>query len=174
MTMGKQLTNPPNQGRRQEQMHLVSFVIGAEEFGVDILKVREINRISEVTRVPNAPEFISGVINLRGKVIPIVDLRTRFGFTKKEADKHTRIVVVEMAGRVVGFIVDAVREVLRISDGIVEPPPQMVAGIGSEYITAVAKLDDRLLILLDLEQILLNKELHSLPSEPESKELVIS
>jgi purine-binding chemotaxis protein CheW len=112
----------------------------------------------EITRVPNAPPFVSGVINLRGRVIPIVDLRERFGLTKKENDKNTRIIVVELKGRVVGFVVDSVQEVLRIPKRITEPPPPMVAGIGSEYITAVGKLEDRLLILIDLERILTSTE----------------
>jgi purine-binding chemotaxis protein CheW len=142
----------------EEVLQLVSFNIGQEEFGLDIQSIQEINRVAEVTRVPNSPEFVSGVINLRGKVIPIIDLRMRFGFSSKENDKNTRIIVVELASMVVGFIVDAVREVIRIPKKIIEPPPSIVAGIGSEFITAVAKLEDRLLILLDLERILLENE----------------
>lgn len=137
-----------------ELLQLVSFKIGGEEFGVDILRVQEINRMLEVTRVPNSPEFVEGVINLRGKVIPIVDLRTRFGMPRKEHDNDTRIVVVELTGNVVGFVVDGVNEVLRIPKSVTEPPPSIVAGVQAEYITAVGKLEDRLLILLDLEKIL--------------------
>jgi purine-binding chemotaxis protein CheW len=139
-----------------ELLQLVSFKIGEEEFGVDILKVQEINRMLEVTRVPNAPEYVDGVINLRGKVIPIIDLRRRFGMERKEKDKNTRIVVVELSGKVVGFVVDGVSEVLRIPKSVTEPPPAIVAGIEAEYITAVGKLEDRLLILLDLEKVFLN------------------
>ncbi len=137
-----------------ELLQLVSFEIGDEEFGVEILKVQEINRMLEVTRVPNAPEYVDGVINLRGKVIPIIDLRRRFGMARKEHDKNTRIVVVELSGKVVGFVVDAVSEVLRIPRSVTEAPPSLVAGIDAEYITAVGKLEDRLLILLDLEKVL--------------------
>jgi len=137
-----------------EVLQLVSFSVGQEEFGVDILKVREINRMVEITRVPNASEVVSGVINLRGKVIPVIDLRRWFGLGKKDNDKNTRIIVVELTGRVLGFVVDAVNAVLRIPRSVTEPPPPMVAGIGSEYITAVGKLDDRLLILIDLEKVL--------------------
>ena len=137
-----------------ELLQLVSFKIGDEEFGVDILKVQEINRMLEVTRVPNAPEFVDGVINLRGKVIPIIALRRRFGMARKEHDKNTRIVVVELDGKIVGFVVDAVNEVLRIPRSVTELPPPIVAGIEAEYITAVGKLEDRLLILLDLEKVL--------------------
>jgi purine-binding chemotaxis protein CheW len=142
----------------EEVLQLVSFNIGQEEFGLDIQRIQEINRMVEITRVPNSPEFVSGVINLRGKVIPIIDLRKRFGFPPKESDRSTRIIVVELGDMVVGFVVDAVSEVLRIPKSITEPPPPIVAGIGSEYITAVAKLENRLLILLDLERILRDKE----------------
>ena len=149
----------------QEVLQLVSFTIGQEEFGLDIQRIQEINRMVEITRVPNSPEFVSGLINLRGKVIPIIDLRKRFGFSVTESDRNTRIIVVELSTMVVGFIVDAVSEVLRIPKNITEPPPPMVAGIGSEYITAVAKLENRLLILLDLERILKEEEKRQLDSE---------
>ena len=142
-----------------ELVQLVSFKIGEEEFGVDILKVQEINRMLAVTRVPNAPEYVNGVINLRGKVIPIIDLRRRFGMERREHDKNTRIIVVELSGKVVGFVVDAVNEVLRIPKGVTEPPPPIVSGVDADYITAVGKLDDRLLILLDLEKVLLDQAL---------------
>ena len=135
-------------------LQLVSFKIGAEEFGVDILKVQEINKMTSITKVPNAPDFVEGVINLRGRVIPIIDLRTRLGLEKIEHTKDTRIIVVELDGKTVGFIVDAVNEVLRIPAGITEKPPELVAGIESDYITAVGKLEDRLLILLDLDKVL--------------------
>ncbi len=150
--------NTKTASQADEILQLVSFKIGEEEFGVDILKVQEINRMDQITRVPNAPEYVSGVMNLRGKVIPIIDLRKRFRLPKKERDKDTRIIVVELRSRVVGFLVDAVNEVLRIPKNVTEPPPPMVAGIGSEYITAVGKLEDRLLILIDLEKILVPAE----------------
>jgi purine-binding chemotaxis protein CheW len=143
-----------SQGKSEELIQLVSFNIGGEEFGVDILKVQEINRMLDVTRVPNTPEYVDGVINLRGKVIPIIDLRRRFNMERKDHDKNTRIVVVELSGVVVGFVVDAVSEVLRIPKSVTEPPPPIVAGIRADYITAVGKLEDRLLILLDLEKVI--------------------
>jgi purine-binding chemotaxis protein CheW len=138
-----------------ELLQLVSFNIGEEEFGVDILRVQEINRTLAVTRVPNVPEYVDGVINLRGRVIPIVDLRRRFGMERREHDKNTRIIVVELSGQILGFVVDAVREVLRIPRSVTEPPPQLIGGVREEYITAVGKLDDRLLILLDLDKVLM-------------------
>lgn len=139
-------------------LQLVTFKLGTEEFGVDILKVQEINKMMNITKIPNAPAFIEGVINLRGKIIPIVDLRKRLGFREQPYDKSTRIIVVELEGLVLGFIVDSVSEVLRIPENTIEPPPSMVAGIESEYIEGVGKLDDRLLILLELKKVFSSPE----------------
>ena len=136
-----------------ELLQLVSFKIGEEEFGVDILKVQEINRMLQITKVPNAPSFVKGVVNLRGRIIPVVDLRSRLGMPSIEFNSKTRIVVVELENRTVGFIVDEVSEVLRIPRNITEAPPAMVANVEADYITAVGKLEDRLLILLDLDKI---------------------
>jgi len=136
---------------------LVSFILGKEEFGVDILMVQEIIRLATITPIPNAPEFIEGVINLRGKVIPIIDLRKRLKITKEEVKnaKHTRILVIEIDGNVTGFIVDAVSEVLKIPINRIEPPPEIiVSSIDSEYISGVIKLEENLLILLDFKKIL--------------------
>ncbi len=137
-----------------ELLQLVSFMIGNEEFGVNILYVQEINRMLQITKVPNATYFVDGVVNLRGRVIPVIDLRVRLGFERKEHDKNTRIIVVETVGKTVGFIVDAVKEVLRIPKSITEAPPEIVAGTTSEFIMAIAKLDDRLITLVDLEEII--------------------
>ncbi len=141
-------------GQAGELLQLVSFNIGSEEFGVDILKVQEINRVVEITRVPQAPHYVEGVINLRGKVIPIVDLRKRFNLEEKEYDKNTRIVVVDISGNIMGMVVDSVSEVLRLPANTIEPPPEIVANINSEYIKGVAKLEDRLLIFLDLSKVI--------------------
>ncbi|NUN71417.1 MAG: purine-binding chemotaxis protein CheW [Bacteroidetes bacterium] len=141
-------------GAVDELLQLVRFNIGEEEFGVDILKVQEINRMLDVTQVPNAPGYIDGVINLRGKVIPIVNLRERFHMPRKERDKDTRIIIVELSGRTVGFLVDGVNEVLRIPKSVTEPPPSITSDAQTEYITGVGKLDDQLLLLLDLEKVL--------------------
>ncbi|MGK9477108.1 chemotaxis protein CheW [Melioribacter sp. OK-6-Me] len=141
-----------------EILQLVSFLIGDEEYGVDILLVQEIIRMMEITKVPNSPDFVDGVVNLRGRIIPVIDLRAKLGMPRKEHDKNTRIIVVEVAGKTVGFIVDAVTEVLRIPVGITEPPPDIVAGVNAEFIKAVGKLDDRLLILIDIEKILSTQE----------------
>ena len=147
-----------NQNELADLLQLVSFKIEKEEFGIDILKVQEINKLVQITKVPNAPHFVDGVVNLRGRIIPIIDLRTRLGLPKKEHNKDTRIIVIELNNNTIGFIVDAVSEVLRISSDIIEPPPTISKGIDSDYITSVAKLDDRLLILLDLEKLLSQEE----------------
>ena len=141
---------------------LVTFSIGEEEFGVDILRVREIIRMLEITRVPRAPEFVEGVINLRGSVIPIIDLRKRFRLLAKENDKDTRIVVISIDNMTVGFIVDSVSQVLRIPANTIEPTPPVVAGVDSEYIEGVGKLEDRLLILLDLDRLLSSEDKEAL------------
>jgi len=135
-------------------LQLVTFKVAEEEFGLEILKVQEIIRTMEITKVPRSPAFVEGVINLRGKVIPIIDLRRRFGLDTRAHDQQTRIVVIELGQMIVGFVVDSVSEVLRIPAATVEPPPPIVAGIDSEYINGVGKLPDRLLILLDLDKLL--------------------
>ncbi|CUS97288.1 chemotaxis protein CheW [Candidatus Kryptobacter tengchongensis] len=146
----------------RETLQLVSFKLGDEEFGVNILQVQEINRLIQITKVPNAPDFVEGVMNLRGKIVPVINLRKRLGLGEKEHDKNTRIIVVELNDKTVGFIVDSVSEVLRVSKNVVEPPPELICGIDSEYITGIVKLDDRLMILLDLEKILTIEEKESL------------
>ena len=143
-----------SQEHEGDLLQLVTFRIGEEEFGVDILSVQEIIRLMQITMVPHAASFIEGVINLRGKVIPVINMRTRFNLPAVEHDANTRIVVMEFDQKIVGFLVDGVSEVLRIPASTVEPAPPVVCGIGSEYIRGVGKLEDRLLILLDLDTLL--------------------
>ena len=142
----------------KEILQLVTFRLGKEEYSLDILKVQEIIRHMELTRVPKSPDFVDGVINLRGKVIPVLDLRKRFGLPVDEKTNETRIIVVDVDSRTVGLKVDAVSEVLRLPSDTVEPPPAMVTGIESDYIKGVGKLDGRLLILLDVAKILTKSE----------------
>jgi purine-binding chemotaxis protein CheW len=137
-----------------EQLQLVSFSVGEELFAVDILSVQEINRMLELTKVPQSPEGIEGIINLRGRIIPVLDLRIHFHLTASDLDEQSRIIVVEVLGNTIGFIVDSVHEVLRIDRSIVEPTPQMTTSIDASYVAGVAKLDGELLILLDLDQLL--------------------
>lgn len=146
-------------------LQLVSFNLGSEEFGVDIGMVQEIVRMPEITRVPRTPAFVEGVVNLRGKIIPVVDLRKRFRLPVGETTKSTRIIIVTMNGRTVGMIVDGVSEVRRISADSVEPTPEMVASaIDASYLKGIAKLEGRLLILLDLNLVLNQEEQKQLTS----------
>ena len=145
-----------------DERQLVVFQLGAELYGVEIARVHEIIRLQAITRVPRAPAFVEGIINLRGKVIPVVDLRRRFGLPTAEHTRASRIVVVEIGDQVVGLIVDAVSEVLRIAGATVEPPSPVVAGPESEYLRGIAKLPERLVMLLDLDRVLAREERRAL------------
>lgn len=146
-----------------ELIQLVSFNLDREEYGVYVLKVREIIRMSNVTRVPNTPYYVEGVINLRGKVIPIISLRKKFSLAEKEHDKQTRIIVMDVDGELMGFIVDSVSEVIRVSAGEIQPPPTVVnSGVEQEYLSGVVNRADRLLVLLDLERVFSLSERESL------------
>jgi purine-binding chemotaxis protein CheW len=150
------------ESQKEDLRQFVSFVVAGEEFGVNILKVQEIIRPVDITRVPHAPEFVEGVINLRGRILPVIDLRTRFGFPERTQDDETRIIVVEVGTQTVGFMADAVQEVLRVDVTSIEPAPELAVGIDAHYLRGVAKLDERLLILLDLEGILSTDETEAL------------
>ncbi len=144
---------------RSELIQLVSFNLDQEEYGVDVLKVREIIRMPIVTRVPNTPHFVEGVINLRGKVIPIISMRKKFGLMETEYDKQTRIMVMDVDGELMGFIVDSVSEVIRVSGSEIQPSPAVVAsGIDQDCIAGVINQAERLLVLLDLEKMFSNDE----------------
>ena len=151
-------------------MQFVIFNISNEEFAIDIKKVKEIIRVKKSTRIPQAPSFIQGVINLRGDVIPVVDLRKRFGLDATEITNETRTVIVEIRDDLLGLIVDAVTEVLRIDEEEIEPPPNNIAGLKAEYISGVGKVDERLLIILNIEKLLTSEERLKLESKALGKE----
>ena len=142
----------------KEVLQLVTFTLGTEEYAVDILRVQEINRMTEIAKVPNSPSHVEGVINLRGRVIPVVSLRHRFGLEHRESDERSRIVIMDIQGITVGLVVDAVSEVLRIPLGTVDPAPRMATEAGREFIRGIAKLDDRLIILIDMDLLIERSE----------------
>ncbi len=152
-------TNNKDQTHKENEIiQLVSFTLGEEEYGIDILRVQEINRMMEITHVPKCAYFVEGVVNLRGKVIPVLDLRKRFGLEPKNT-KETRIIVVDIDGRMVGLIVDSVSEVLRLPKETIEPTPPMVStSIDAQCIKGVGKLEDRLIIIIDIEKFLSEEE----------------
>jgi purine-binding chemotaxis protein CheW len=143
-------------------IQLVTFVLGSEEYAVNILKVQEINRMTDITLVPNSPPHVEGVINLRGKVIPVVNLRKKFGMEEKDDNSDSRIMIVDLGGSTMGIIVDAVSEVLRVPPSVLEHTPPMAAEIDTEFISGIAKLQDRLIILLDIDKMVGKSEVNNL------------
>ncbi|MCB9884816.1 MAG: chemotaxis protein CheW [Planctomycetes bacterium] len=133
---------------------VVSFRLGDEEYGVNIMSVQEIILVGNITQVPEVPEHVLGVINLRGNVIPILSLRRRFGMAEQPGNDETRIVVMNLQGRTVGAVVDAVSEVLRLSHEEISPTPSSLVGAGKDYVQGLARRKDRLLILLDMARLL--------------------
>lgn len=137
---------------------IISFTVGTEEYGLEILRVKEVIKSSGITVLPNAASFIKGIINLRGDVIPIVDLRDKFGIASGETTAATRVIVVDVDGRLVGMVVDSTSQVVRIPTDQIDPPPPMFGGISTSYLKGVAKLEDRLIVLLNIDNILSGDE----------------
>ena len=133
---------------------VVAFELGNEIYGIDIDRVQEIIRMTAITRLPKAPEFVEGIINLRGRVIPVIDLKKRFGLCHGEGTRTSRIVVLDTDGHTLGIMVDGVSEVLRVPAEAVEPPSPVVTTLESDYVRGIAKLEGRLIILLDLDRLL--------------------
>ena len=152
----------------EKDLQIVGFRIGNEMYGVRIGAVREIVRVPEITSVPSAPDMIEGVINLRGKIIPVMDLRKRFGLTEIVQDKRNRILVVELEGKLIGLIVNAASEVLKIPPSDIEPPGSVFAEGESSYVTGVGKLKGRLVILLDINKLLHRPEYKRLEEAAET------
>jgi purine-binding chemotaxis protein CheW len=137
----------------------LTFVLGNEEYGLEILKVREIIGVMEITSVPQTPHFVRGVINLRGKVIPVIDLRLKFGMEEKETTQETCNIVVEVGGVQMGIIVDTVSEVLDIEENQVEDPPKFGTTVDTDFILGMGKVENKVKILLDIEKVLTGQEL---------------
>ncbi|HWX56161.1 MAG TPA: chemotaxis protein CheW [Verrucomicrobiae bacterium] len=157
-----------------KELHIVGFRIGRESFGVPISLVHEIVRIPDITAVPEAPDYVEGVINLRGKIVPVVDLRKRFGEREINPSRKNRILVAEVEQKIVGLIVDSASEVLKIPPGDVEQPPNVFEEGELNYVTGVGKLNGRLIILVDLTRILQKGELRRLGEVAESQPAAVS
>ena len=149
------------------ERQLVVFDLAAESYGVDIGSVRELIRMQDITQVPRTPPFVEGVIDLRGRVIPVVDLRKLFGFGAEDVTKDTRIVVVDIGGQDIGVVVDAVNEVLRVSANAVEPPSSVITTADSEFLLGIVKLPTRLIIFLDLEQAMSGIDTSAMVNQPD-------
>lgn len=162
----------------EELLQLVVFELSGEEFGVDIMQVSEIMPISRITRIPQAPECVRGLINLRGKIIVVIDLNRRLGFSPKESDSLSRIIIVEVKDTTIGMLVNSVNGVLKLPLSSIEPTPDMIKSkINAEYLIGVGKVGDRLLILLNLARVLGEEEIDELShlststSSPSSEQL---
>lgn len=137
-----------------EEQQLVVFKLAEEEYAVSILKVQEIKRMTEITRVPHTPDYLKGVMNLRGSVLPVIDLKKRLNLPQKDYTEDTRIIIVKAGEIAVGLIVDAVSEVTAVQSEQIEPPQAVTGNIGENYIEGVGKLENRLLILLNLDELI--------------------
>lgn len=146
-----------------ENLNLVTFELSGEEFGVDIMQVSEVIPVTRITRIPQAPECIKGLINLRGKILVVIDLNKRLGFRSSETDSLSRILIVEVKDTVIGMLVNSVKGVMRLPLSSIEPPPEIIKSkINAEYLTGVGKVGNRLLILLNLARVLGEEEIEEL------------
>ncbi|EFM13079.1 CheW protein [Paenibacillus curdlanolyticus YK9] len=146
-----------------EELKVIVFALGQEEYGIEVDKVRTIERMQPITRVPKTPTFIKGVINLRGIVIPVLDLRGRFGLNETEPTENSRIIIVAANEMEVGFIVDSANDVIDIDSDTIDSPPEVVGGIQAKYLQGIAKIGDkRLLVMLNLSEVLNKNEIMQL------------
>jgi len=142
----------------EQEKQLVVFNLYNEEFGLEITQVREIIKLPSITKLPHVSDYVEGVTNIRGEIIPIISLRKRFSILEEEATSETRVIIVDVNENRVGFIVDAVTEVMRLPASAIEPPPRNIAGLSAEYLKGVGKIDNRLIILLEVSKILTSTE----------------
>ena len=148
------------EGSGQSEIHeFLAFRLGAEEYGIDILKVQEIRGYENVTRIANAPEFIKGVVNLRGIIVPIVDMRIRFNLGTPTYDQFTVVIILNMHGRVVGMVVDSVSDVTQLSKEQIKPAPEMGTVLNTDHLLGLGTVEDRMLILLDIDRLMASEEM---------------
>ena len=162
MFSGSQQALAADRGLNRAQnpvIQLVGFRLDNEDYAIAITKIQEIILMKPITRIPQVPDFIEGLINLRGSVIPIVNLRKRFGLPPREIDDETRTIVVNVHEKTVGCVVDAVTQVMRINRDQIQPPPLGVMAVNHQYLAGLAKLDDRLMIILDIDKLFQAEEL---------------
>jgi purine-binding chemotaxis protein CheW len=145
--------DPANRTNPGGSMQLVSFKLSSETYGIEITKIREIILVGEITRVPETPHYIKGLINLRSSVIPVIDLRARFSLAENELTQDSRIMVLNVGRRTIGIVVDSVNEVLRVAQDQISPAPPTVASLGNQYMTGLVRLEGQLLILLDVDRL---------------------
>ncbi len=157
--MSHELPNPTTSGQDGEPRQFLTFTLHEEEYAIDILKVQEIKGMSKITPIPNAPAHVKGVMNLRGTVVPVIDLRRRFSMSSVEADNLTVIIVVNVGKQVAGLVVDTVSDVLNFSMQDVEPTPELAGGLDTSFITGLAKVEQRLVTLLNIDRLLTKAEL---------------
>ena len=163
-TTHEPLVQQSDSSQQTGSMQLVSFRLGNETYGIEITKIREIILVGEITQIPETPHYIKGLINLRSSVIPVIDLRARFSLPEGELGEESRIMVLNVAGRTIGIVVDSVNEVLRVSQSQVSPAPPTVASLGNHYMTGLVRLDEQLLILLDVDRLFGEEETAALES----------
>ncbi|WP_157150003.1 chemotaxis protein CheW [Brachyspira sp. SAP_772] len=152
------IENNENKVDVENSINLVTFRLGNNEYAIDIMQAKEIIKMEKITLIPNAPDYVEGVINLRGNIIPIVDLKKRFNLEENEGDKNTGIIIVKIDDVDMGIIIDAISKVVSIATSNIQPPPPMLSGIGQKYIKGVAKLEDKLLVVLDLEKLIVGDD----------------
>ena len=145
--------------KAEKPLEFLSFTLGDEEYGIDIQKVQELRGYDAVTRIANAPEFIKGVVNLRGIIVPIIDMRIRFGIGTPSYDQFTVVIVLNIGGRVVGMVVDSVSDVITLSAEQIKPAPEMGSALDTDYLIGLGTLDERMLILMDIDRLMSSEEM---------------
>lgn len=150
--------------------NLVTFRLGSGEYAIDIMQAKEIIKMEKITLIPNAPYFVEGVINLRGNIIPIIDLKKRFNLEESEGDKNTGIIIAKIEDVDMGIMIDSISKVVSMPNSDIQPPPSMLQGIGQRYIKGVGKMEDKLLVVLDLDKLFTNEEDESVEEEETSED----